>query len=307
MPQSLDMQRGLPWEVLMALGPTVVGAAFFPKDEALALIAEAYKRHATPGGGGFYGRGYVGHGAFTTALELPTEKGTFIVKWVRAREATPPAEGTFKIDPADRSQVAAASRWRDWYTRQGQADPLKDIFVPTQAIRAERGGKPGWWIIQPNLPSVLEARETGLIAKKTWGVPDPVTEQVQALGKQVEEHPVLGKQEEISEQQLKYSGRRSARTRFSVTDVEPGGAFQNVAINPQTRKPVLYDLGTLVNMERRPGGWPSGGSLPVKARRLPARIGEAIPLPAKMPRGGPAAMGLALLAGALYARYGKRS
>lgn len=313
MPQSLDKQRGLPWEILTALGPGVIGATFFSKDEALALIEEAYKRYTT-------GKGYVGQGAFTIALELPTEKGKFVVKWVRAQEAVQPqTRGSmgggggmkFEVDPSSRAEIAAATRWRDWYTRRGQADPLADIFVPTQAIRAERAGRPGWWIIQPNVPSVLEARETGLIPKHRvydWNVSDPVAEQVSALGRQIEEHPILGKQHEISEEQLRHSGRRSARTRFSMADVERGGSFQNVAIDPRTRKPILYDLGSLLNMEVRPGAW-HRGALPLKARRLPARIGEAIPLPARMPRGGrggPAALGLALLAGALYDRFGKR-
>lgn len=288
--QSLDRERGLPWEVLAQLGPAVTGAVFFSKPEAMKMIEEALKDYVQRGSAG---KSYAGQGGTSLALNLPTERGEFIAKWLPSYN---PLSQT--------SSVAAFSRWKDLYSRKGLPDPA-DFLLPTQAIHGIRKDRKGWWIIQPKVehPSTLFATDPARVRGRTelgplpkpgeWQdvrvSPSPLSEEVRVIETKIREHPVLGKKDP------------SGAPRFSMTDVGDSGSMGNVGIEPTTKKAVLYDLGTLINLEAKPYESMGGVVRPVtkglpaytlKQRRLPSTFKKAA-------GGGAAGLGISLLLGAL--------
>lgn len=288
--QSLDKERKLPWEVLAQLGPAVTGAVFFSKSEAMKMIEEAMLDYAERGGAS---KSFVGQGGTSLALRLPTGH---VAKWLPL------------YNPLSQiSSVAAHSRWKDLYERKGLPDPAT-FLLPTQAIPSIRGKRKGWWIIQPMAEhphTLLETDPARLRGKKEFGTPpkpgqwmqdvrffpSPFSEEVRDLERQIREHPVLGKKDP------------SGAPRFGLTDVDYSGGmgWQNVGLDPKTKKPVLYDLGTLINLEAKPFD-SSGGDVRRVPRGFPSYTLKQRRLPSTFKKGaagGAAGVGISLLMGAV--------
>lgn len=210
MPQqqhSIEEKIGLPWQVLNALGPVVIGATFFPRASAVQMILEALER-------GERGRGKEGMFSGQARL-LDTPKGRFAVKWLDYRARGRDVEASPKT-------VAYWTRYRDLVERSTSADPVRGLLLPTQAVPDSwvapvRGGSPrkGWWIIQPALEEGYKE----------------VVEEAPAMLRDVE-RIVRKKGFEIIDVDPHHTF---------------GGGYMGHNVGRYQGRPVLYDLGTILH------------------------------------------------------------